>query len=188
MACLPSSDAFLAASDEHLLSLHLQGQQAAFAELVRRYGPMVLRLMRRAGISAQEADDRMQDVFVLLHRHAASFDPQRTLRPWLLTIAHNVKREHWRRLGRRPEEPLVLDGRLDPSVPPPDLRRRDAQRLLERALKELPAGQRDVVELHWLAGLSMPDVAATIGISLSAVKVRAHRAYKHMRAVLEQEA
>ena len=45
--------------------------------------------------------------------NAASFDPARKLRPWLLTIAHNVKREYWRRKGRRPEEELVLDGRRD---------------------------------------------------------------------------
>jgi RNA polymerase sigma factor (sigma-70 family) len=183
MASSPSSEL----SDEDLLARHLAGDQEAFGQLVVRYGPVVQGLMRRGMARPQDADELVQDTFVLLHRSAASFDPSRRLRPWLLTIAHNVKREYFRRKGRRPEEELVLDGRRDPSVKAHDLDRRDAQKELDRALAQLPDAQRQVVELHWLAGLSMPEVADTVGISLSAAKVRAHRAYKRMKAYLMTE-
>lgn len=184
MASSPSYDP----TDEELLARHLAGDGEAFAALVERYGPVVRRLMRRGMPRPQDAEELVQDTFVLLHRNAASFDPTRKLRPWLLTIAHNVKREYWRRKGRRPEEELVLDGRRDPSVRAHDLNRRDARKQLDRALGQLSDGQRQVVELHWLAGMSMPEVADAIGVSLSAVKVRAHRAYKQMRVFLMEGA
>jgi len=187
MASSPSSEPLAGLSDEALLARHLDGEVAAFAELVSRYGPMVRRLMHRGMARGQDADELVQDTFVLLHRNAASFDPTRKLRPWLMTIAHNVKREYFRRKGRRPEQELVLDGRRDPSVPAPDMGRRDARKQLDRALAQLPEGQRQVVELHWFAGLSMAEVAEVVGASVSAVKVRAHRAYHRMRDVLTEE-
>jgi len=183
-----SEEALEGCSDEELLARHLSGEAEAFATLVARYGPAVRGLMRRGMARPQDADELVQDTFLLLHRSAASFDPSRKLRPWLFTIARNVKREYFRRKGRRPEEELVLDGRREPSVPAHTMDRHDAQRQLARALEQLPTGQREVVELHWLGGMSMPEVAAVVGISLSATKVRAHRAYKRMRAFLSEEA
>jgi RNA polymerase sigma factor (sigma-70 family) len=184
MASAPSSEP----TDEALLAMHLAGDAAAFLRLVERYGPMLTRVMRRGIERPQDADELVQDTFLQLHRHASDFDPQRTLRPWLMTIGMNLKREYFRRKGRRPEALLVLDGRRDPSVPPSDgFGQRDAARTLEKAMAGLPEAQREVIELHWFAGLSMTDVAAVLGASLSAVKVRAHRGYARMRAALTEE-
>ena len=105
----------------------------------------------------------------------------------MFTIALNLKREYKRKKARKPEAPLDLDGRRDPSVPADELARYDAARQVRRALDALPAGQREVIELHWLGELPFPEVARAVGASLSAVKVRAHRGYKLMRAALEQE-
>jgi RNA polymerase sigma-70 factor (ECF subfamily) len=91
-----------------------------------------------------------------------------------------------RRRYRRPEATLVLDGRNDPSVqPPPVLEQRDARRHVDEALAALPAAQREVIELHWFAGLPFSEVAERVGASLTAVKVRAHRGYERMRAFLQ---
>ena len=108
------------------------------------------------------------------------------MRPWLMTIALNVRREYFRKKGRRPEEPLALDGRMDPSEWPEDpvARRQDADRV-RVALQRLPANQRDVIELHWFAGLPMAEVAAAVGASVTAVKVRAHRGYERLRDMLK---
>jgi len=53
-----------------------------------------------------------------------------------------------------------------------------------RVLRELPADQREVIELHWFDGLEFPEVATVVGASVSAVKVRAHRGYVRLRAAL----
>jgi DNA-directed RNA polymerase specialized sigma24 family protein len=51
----------------------------------------------------------------------------------------------------------------------------------------LPAEQRDVIVLHWLEGLSFNEVSLVVGVSLSAVKVRAHRGYVAIRKIFAQE-
>lgn len=182
MASSPSSEE---PSDEGLLAQHLAGDPGAFAVLVRRYAPMLTRVMRRGMARPQDADELVQETFLQVHRHARDFDMSRRLKPWLMTIGMNLKREYFRRRGRRPEEALLLDGRRDPSVALTDgLDRRDAQRKLVRAMADLPSAQREVIELHWFAEMSMSDIAEVVGASLSAVKVRAHRGYAHMRQIL----
>ena len=48
--------------------------------------------------------------------------------------------------------------------------------------------QREVISLHWFLGIPLPDIARSLGVGLSAVKVRAHRGYAAMRAVLSETA
>ena len=96
----------------------------------------------------------------------------------------NLKREYFRRVGRRPESPLEFDGRDDPAVAPRGHEQLEAADALEFALARLPEDQRAVISLHWLAGIPLPEVAQMVGASLSAVKVRAHRGYAAMRHTL----
>ena len=64
----------------------------------------------------------------------------------------------------------------------------DARRTLQRVLGELPADQREVIELHWFDELEFPEVAQVVGASVSAVKVRAHRGYVRLRQALGDDA
>ena len=176
-----------ARTDEALIAAHLTGDKTAFPILFQRYAPTLQGIMRRDIRKTQDADELVQDTFLHLHRAAKSFQPDRKLRPWLMTIAFNLKREYFRRKGRRPEAPLNLDGRNDPSEEPRILERRHAQRQVTRALASLSDSQRDVIEMHWFAGLSFPEIAEAVGASLSAVKVRAHRGYEKIRGLLPEE-
>lgn len=173
-------------SDEELFEAYVSGDEAAFQQLFDRYAPLLLRLVGRDVRRRHEAEEIVQDTFLNLHRSAADFRKGARLRPWLMTIALNLKREYFRRRARRPESPLEIDGRQDPvAASPRILERRHARTQVERALDELPEGQREVIVLHWFGGLSFKEVAEVVGASLSAVKVRAHRGYAAMRAVLE---
>ena len=166
---------------------HVTGDPSAFPLLFERYAPTIRGIMRRDIRKTQDADELVQETFLHLHRAARDFQPSRKLRPWLMTIAFNLKREYFRRKGRRPEAPRDLDGRHDPSVEPRILERRHAQRQVARAMAALNDSQREVIEMHWFAGLSFPEIATAVGASLSAVKVRAHRGYERIRALLPEE-
>ena len=174
-------------SDEELMSAYVERDKAAFDELFSRYGPMLLRLMRRQLYQPEDATELVQQTFLQMHRARADFDASKKLRPWLLTIAYNLKREYFRRKKRRPEAPLEHE-------PPNSERRRDPlevdddRRRVREALAQLPEGQRQVIELHWFEELSFNEVAEILGLSVSAVKVRAHRGYKELRKRLESEA
>ena len=166
------------------MAAYVEGDSGAFDELFARYAPVLLRVMRQQLRSQEEANDLVQQTFLQLHRARRDFRPEAKLRPWLFTIALNLKREHLRRLKRRPEAELELDGRNDPSAQG-DQGRLEAAKTLQFALEKLQPGHREVIELHWLGQLSFPEISELLGASLSAVKVRAHRGYLALREILD---
>jgi RNA polymerase sigma-70 factor (ECF subfamily) len=174
-------------SDEELMAAYVAGDERAFHELFQRYAPILLGFMARQLHARSEAHDLVQQTFLQLHRARHDFVPGGRLRPWLFTIALNLKREHFRRVRRRREAPLLLEGG-EPSVEPRGVQMSDARRALAHALARLPADQREVIELHWFDGLNFSEVSEVVGASLSAVKVRAHRGYRRMREIIEPEA
>ncbi len=172
-------------SDEELMTAYVDGDPSAFRELFDRYAPVLVRVMRHHLRKPEDARDLVQQTFLQLHRSRNDFREGAQLRPWLFTIAMNLKREYFRRTGRRPESALELDGRDDPGVAPRDHEQLEASEEVRFALGRLPEDQREVIALHWLAGIPLPEVAELVGASLSAVKVRAHRGYAAMRRVLD---
>ena len=171
-------------SDEELMEAYVGGDTAAFSELFERYGPMLLRIMRRQ-LREDDAQELVQQTFLQMHRARNDFDTGRKLRPWLMTIAYNLKRELFRRRGRKPEAALEVEPEAEDKGDIVE-RKSEATRL-RRALATLPDGQREVIEMHWFEELSFPEVAEILGLSTSAVKVRAHRGYKMLRASLEKD-
>jgi len=173
-------------SDEQLMAALRSDDRAAMDQLFARYAPVLIGLMAR-DLARVDAEDLVQETFLQLYRARLDFKPGARLRPWLMTIALNLKRDLFRRRGRRPEHPMEAaaeDARIATNG---GAARREARRTLERALAGLPARHRQAIELHWVAGLSFPEVAQAMGAKLSAVKVWAHRGYKRLRTVLEVE-
>ena len=168
------------------MAAYVAGDRAAFDELFQRLAPVLLRVLARQLPNREEANDLVQQTFLQLHRSRYDFREGARLRPWLFTIAINLKREHFRRMKRRPEAPLELDGRSDRVSVQGAHGRADAQRSLGWALQRIPTDQAEVIALHWFEGLPFPEVAEVVGASLSAVKVRAHRGYQALRALLDE--
>ncbi len=167
------------------MAAYVGGERSAFAELFGRYAPRLQRLMQRDLGGAEEAHDLVQQTFLQLHRARNDFRPGAKLRPWLFTIALNLKRQHFRRLGRRPVTSLSTDeGVAEPVAPRgnPEARVGDVQ--LRAALLRLPEAQREVIVLHWFEGLSFREIAEAVGASQPAVKVRAHRGYNKLRETM----
>jgi RNA polymerase sigma-70 factor (ECF subfamily) len=177
-------------SDEDLMERYKAGDRAAFGELFRRYAPLLLRVMQQQLGRREDAYDLVQQTFLQLHRSKQDFRRGSLLRPWLLTIAMNLRHRHFRRLGRHPETQLDLEF-LEELQLHTGSRVRDAADAsceVHALLAGLPAEQREVIVLHWLQGLSFNEVAVVVGANLSAVKVRAHRGYVAIRKIFAQEA
>ncbi|MEO6600777.1 MAG: RNA polymerase sigma factor [Polyangiaceae bacterium] len=174
-------------SDEELMAAYIAGDKTAFRELFQRYAPLLQRTMARDLRSAEEANDLVQQTFLHLHRSRLDFEPGRKLKPWIFTIALNLKREFFRRSKRRHETSLEDDRVAEPYEGPRGQERSDAARETARALATLPAEHREVIELHWFGGLSFPEVAEAVGSTVAAVKVRAHRGYVALRARLGEK-
>jgi RNA polymerase sigma-70 factor (ECF subfamily) len=179
--------------DEHELIRRARlGDQEAFAELVVMHAGRVMALLRRFGLTAAEADEVGQEVFLRAWRGLPRFQERAQFSTWLYRIAFN---EAKRRLSRRPppgaepdhdhEDPvesLPESPLLSPEALALD---REFERTLERALSQLPADWRAAVVLRDLEGLSTRDAAAVAGIREAAFKSRLHRGRMRLRTLLE---
>lgn len=174
-------------TDEELMGAYVGGDPAAFRELFARYAPMLMRQTVRHLRSEELAREVVQQTFFQVHAARNDFNPDRRLRPWVVTIAMNLVREHYRRRKRRRE--TVLDEARDavaPIVQSP-IERRERAELLRAAMEKLPPTQREVVELHWFEERPFAEVAEIVGSTEGAVRVRAHRAYKKLEELLRGE-
>ena len=170
-------------TDEALMARYQGGDEDAFRELYERYAGRLTGLMRRDVRSAADVQDLVQQTFFQLHRARHDFKTGHQVRPWLMTIALNLKRRYFRDAHKRGASLEVEPSQESQAGRDVELAETSVQ--VADALATLPAGTREVIELHWFQGLPFSEVAKVVGASLSAVKVRAHRGYKRLRAELE---
>lgn len=166
------------------MAAYVGGEASAFRELFDRHAAPLLRLMSQGLFRPEEGRDLVQHAFLQLHRSRNDYDQTARFRPWLYTIAMNLKREYLRRVKRRPEAALESVGGEGPTEEARGAQRYEARQALAHAMAALPPDQREVIELHWMQGLSFAEVSVIVGASVGAVKVRAHRGYTALRAIL----
>ena len=176
------------ATDEDLLANYLAGDQAAFAELVRRYQLELFAFLQRFVSDAQVAEDLFQETFIQVHRNVRTFDPARQFRPWVFTIAANKARDYLRAAGRRGTQSLdnatALDANTtfldllesDEPAPIDDLTRAEDIRQVQVALAELPEAYREVLLLSYFHRFAYRDIAEMLKVPLGTVKSRLHAA------------
>ena len=116
------------------------------------------RALWRLGVRDADLEDAAHDVFVVVHRKLADYDPARPLRPWLFGICFRVALDRRRRAHVRHEQGADMDDHED-QAPGPDrvVERHEARAVVERAMFSLPLEQRAVFVLHELDGVSIPD-------------------------------
>ncbi|WP_375767779.1 RNA polymerase sigma factor [Archangium gephyra] len=160
-----------------------QGDARAFDALFQRYARPIHRYLARLTGSPAAAEDLSQQTFLSLVRGRGRFQEGARVKPWLYAIATNAARDWQRR--KRPED-LTDEGELPTSVPMEEPGPRDAglERAVQRALEQLPEGQRIPIVLHRFEGMGFAEIAESMGLTESAVKVRAHRGYARLRELL----
>lgn len=163
------------------------GDAKAYERLLEELLPEVRSLVRRRLADDAAVEDVVQNTLLAIHRSRHTYRPERPFGPWLRAVARNAFLDHARVRSRRVEREVPLDATPEPAAEeaPLPLERERLSPDLERALAQLPAAQREAVELIQLQGLSVAEAAVKAGVSTSAVKVRAHRGYRALRALLD---
>jgi RNA polymerase sigma factor (sigma-70 family) len=168
------------ATDRDLLDRFLDaGDEAAFAELVRRLGPVVWGVCRRRLANPFDAEDAFQATFLVLLRRAARLDADVPLGPWLHRVAVMTARNVARGNRRR----AAVSGPMEHEVPARGAE--PADRLdLDAALLALPERYRVPVVLCHLQGLSRREAAERLGCPEGTLSARLHWALARLRARL----
>lgn len=130
------------------------------------------------------SEDLVQEVFVRMLKYRKSFRERGEFTSWMFALARNVSADYF---GRRPRA-NVTDEELDerPSGDPLPLEQLELAESLEQlrgALLKLPEEKRELLLLTRSGGLTYEQIAAILGCSAGAVKVRVHRALRHLRLV-----
>jgi RNA polymerase sigma factor (sigma-70 family) len=178
-------------SDAELIGRSLDGDGDAFVEVVMRHARSVSTyLVRRVGRGP--AEDLVGEVWVAAFASRASYDLSfAEARPWLFGIARNVLRSHWRDSSREDRVSEVAPV-IEIANPWPEVDElidmnaasRGIDRLL-RALRDLPADERDVLLLVAWEQLSVADAARALGIPAGTARYRLHRARTTLRQAPE---
>lgn len=166
-----------------LMAAAQEGDQGAYQRLLEAVRPIVYAYVRKRLNANEAAEDVCQEVLLTVHRVRHTYTPERPFEPWLFSIARSRLIDHLRRIKRISAIEVLTD--TVPEVP-----QMGAETTLENALEileRLPAGQREAFSMLKLEGLSTEEAAERVGITVSALKVRAHRAYKAIRKALSSE-
>jgi RNA polymerase sigma-70 factor, ECF subfamily len=193
-ASWPSSVAVAVAHDELLLIKVGEGNSEALAILFRRFARFVRSIAYRAVRDAAEADDLVQDIFLLINDHAKGFDPTRgSARVWILQIARRraISRHRYlrsRHFYNQVELGAVADERGDPQVAAgragDSIGEMFGEADFHRVFEELSPNQRETLRLHFFEGYSLVEIAEKFGQSRGNIKHHYFRGLERLRKQL----
>ncbi len=163
-----------------------RGDREAFDELARLTGDRCMAIAFRILRDFDSADDAVQSALLTAWREIRMLrDPER-FEPWLHRILTNACYTEARRRSRRSEVVRLLP--VEPVHGPDEYLDVELRDQLERALRRLTVEQRAVLVFHHYLELSLPEIAARIGVPVGTVKSRLFHAKQALRASLEAEA
>lgn len=179
--------------DTELVRNIASGDKTALAQLYDRYAPTLLSLGQRFLGSRDDAEDLIHDLFIEVWQRADSYDPQRgSVRTWLLLRTRSraldrLRSSAWR-LFLGSESPEKADALRDSQAQDEDLLRRATEDQVRNAVLVLSAEERGLVELIYVKGCSLSEVAGQLDAPLGTVKSRLSRLLGKLRRSLNQPA
>lgn len=198
-AKLPAAPGSNAARDAELVRRFNEGDDSAFTEIMERYHPQILALVRQCMNNDHDAEDVAQDTFVRAHRGLRNFRGDSSLSTWLCRIAVNlVRNRYWHFFRRQRQNTFSLDqpaaeGQLHPlveSMPADDpspvrlAMQSEFIELVTRCLDQLDPPHREIFCMRYAQHHSYEEIGAAFGINLGTVKSRIARAREKLRRLI----
>jgi RNA polymerase sigma-70 factor (ECF subfamily) len=180
-------------ADEDLLASIRAGDDSAIGTLLARHAPSIYRFGLKMCRDPEDAKDVLQETLLAAARGVRDFRGASSLSTWLYTVARSFCIKKRRSSKFAPKDTVSLDDR-DASAEPRSSERapddaaadRELSGLLEAAIRALEPASREVLVLRDVEGLTAPEVAEVLGVSVEAVKSRLHRARAEVRAKIEE--
>ena len=180
----PSSD--VKSADLELVERIRDGDGSAFEDLYRQHATRLYNLASRMTGTKGEADDLLQDIFLLAYRKMASFRGESSLGTWLYRLAMNhcldVLRNRQTRMGQQTES--LDEPEATPVASPVPVLSAVSRIDLERAIAALPPACRAAFLLHDVEGFGHQEVGTILGVSEGTSKSQVHKARMRIRGYL----
>jgi RNA polymerase sigma-70 factor (ECF subfamily) len=180
--------------DHQLIAECLQGRQAAFGELVRRYQDRLYNTVYRIVHSAEDAQDVVQEAFLHAYQALDSFKGDAQFFTWLCRIAMNAAISLRRK--RKVVVPIEISTEGETLICPVDesegadpthqLNRAEQGRRLHQALARISQEHRTVLVLKDMEGVKYEEMAEMLQVPIGTIRSRLHRARLELRAILEE--
>jgi RNA polymerase sigma-70 factor (ECF subfamily) len=169
-----------------LMARARQGDREALEAVLETVAPSIHRFGLRMCKNAHDADDVLQDTLINVAEHLGDFEGRSSFSSWVFALTRSACARRRRGLKNRP--PMDDDGATQRPDTAPNPESRTAEKemaeALSRALDGLPSDYREVILLRDIEGLSAPEAATSLGISVDALKSRLHRARESLREAL----
>lgn len=178
----------LAASDEDLVARIVAGEHALFEILIRRHNQRLFRTARAILKNDSEAEDAMQDAYVLAYQHLRQFEGRARFSTWLVRITVHEALRRMREARRfEPLDASADDGGTEDTImhddetaaatnPERGASDRELASIIEKAVDDLPAPFRAVFVMRAVEQMSVAEVAEVLELPPDTVKTRLHRA------------
>ncbi len=177
-------------TDAELLQRYIQGDEAAFREIVNRYKNSLYAFLRQFLNRMDLVEDVFQETFLQLFASRKSFDPNRPLRPWLFTIAANKAKDALRKAQRTSavpigaisdEQDMSFDEMLNTlssnnNIPYDELERNETSARVDEVIAHMPENLREILVLAYFSKFSYKQMADALSIPIGTVKSRLHTA------------
>ena len=177
-------------SNSELVKKSQLGDKSAFEELVKRHQDLVFSLSFKLTGNRELANDVAQEAFIRAWKAIEKFRGDSTFGTWIYRITVNTAwtlrkkaKKHYSLNIEDTQEPVVIDEKKDPELVAINS---DLSVVLRKALNQIPLEQRIIVELKNIEGRSHKEIADYLDISVTAAKVRLHRAHQKLRNILEE--
>jgi RNA polymerase sigma-70 factor (ECF subfamily) len=167
---------------EMLMARYQKGDFTAASALIDRLSPRLYRFFAAQSGSRADADDLLQETWLRIHKVRHTYRPGEPALPWFYAIARHIRVDHYRNSIRASTGERALEAMAKTAVTIPE--RADQADDLAALLAPLSEGERDVLEMLKVAGMSLEEVARATSSTVGSVKQKVHRAYKKLRTSL----
>lgn len=167
---------------EDLASAAQAGEKRSYEQLLREIYPYILKNLYPKLANSDWADDIAQEVLLSIHKSFHTYSTERPFKPWLHAIIHYRKADYLRRhYGARKDKTVDIDTQINLASDVTGPEALSELKNVDAELQKLPEKQREVFQMIKIQGYSAQEVAYKTGMSISAVKVSAHRTMERLK-------
>lgn len=174
--------------EEKLVAQIRSGETERYREVIERFSPMIFHIVRRyVRRDEDQVDELVQEIFVLAWERLEQFDGRSKFSTWLYTLASNRCRDYAKNIRRKNErlseqEPDFLDRHWQNEETPEEVvERTETLQRLHEALEEMNPDLTRPLLMKVRDGYRYQEISEQLGVSVSALKVRVHRARKELQ-------